>query len=180
MKRTTLAAVLMFLAPSTRLAAQLQLNLDGLASKAKESTEITLDSTTLQMASNFLGSRNKDHPEVKNLLASLKTIMVRTFEFANEGAYRLDDLQPIRAQLRGPGWSKIVGVDEKASGEMSEIYTKTDQGKIVGVAILNAAPKELSVVYIEGAIDLAALSNLGGNFGIPRIQIPNQKGKEKE
>jgi hypothetical protein len=90
-------------------------------------------------------------------------------------------LQPIRAQLHAPDWSKVVGVDRKADRATSEIYIKTDQGKIVGVVILNAEPKELSVVYIEGTIDLAGLASLGGNFGIPPIPIPDPKktkGKE--
>jgi hypothetical protein len=167
------------LAPAAHLSAQLQINLDGLASKAKESVQITLDSTMLQLAGNFLKSDNSDDGKVKSLISGLKAITVRNFEFAEEGQYKTEDLQPIRSQLRGPGWSKIVGTESKT--EISEIYTKSDQGKIVGVAILNAEPKELSVIYIEGTIDLAGLARLGGNFGIPAIAIPGQKnGKGKE
>jgi Domain of unknown function (DUF4252) len=118
---------------------------------------------------------------VKSLITGLKAITVRSFKFAEDGQYRQGDLQPIRAQLRTPGWSKVLGVDNKDDRKTSEIYTKTDQGKIVGVAILSAEPKELSVVYIEGTIDLAGLASLGGNFGLPPIPIPDQKktkGKE--
>jgi hypothetical protein len=181
MKLRTLALLIASLAPATRLAAQIHIDLDGLASKAKESVEITLDSSMLQMAGNFLSSGKSDDAKVKSLISGLKAITVRSFEFAQEGQYRPEDLQPIRDQLRAPGWSKVVGVDNKANRETSEIYTKTDQGKIVGVAILSAEPKELSVVYIEGTIDLAGLASLSGNFGIPPIPIPDQKktkGKE--
>ena len=180
MKLTTLATAVLFLAPSARLAAQIQINLDSLAAKAKEHTEINLDSATLQMASSFLGSRSSDNPKVKSLLSGLKAISVRNYAFEKEGEYRPEDLQPIRAQLRAPGWSKIVSSEEKGGKEISEIYTKSDQGKIVGVAVLNAEPKEISIVYIDGTIDLAALADLGGTFGIPNIPIPNQKGKGKD
>jgi hypothetical protein len=54
------------LAPATQLLAQIQINLDGLAPKAKESVEITLDSSMLQMAGKFLSSRKSDDAKVKN------------------------------------------------------------------------------------------------------------------
>jgi hypothetical protein len=184
MNRRALIVMIATLVPATRLAAQLQINLGGLAAKAEESAEITLDSSMLQMASNFLKSDKSDKSDdgkVKELISGLKAITVRNYRFAQEGQYRPEDLEPIRAQLRGPGWSKVVGSDDKANREISEIYLKTDQGKITGVAILNAEPKELSVVYIEGTIDLAGLARLGGNFGIPAIPIPDQKkGKGKQ
>jgi len=177
----TFTLLMVSFALAARSTAQIQINLDSLASKAKESVEITLDSSMLKMASNFLSSEKSDDAKVKSLITGLKAITVRSFKFAQEGQYRPGDLQPIRAQLRAPSWSKVLGVDDKDGRRTSEIYTKTDQGKIVGVAILSAEPKELSVVYIEGTIDLAGLANLGGNFGIPPISIPDQKrpkGKE--
>ena len=164
------------------LAAQLRTNnLDALAAKAKEASDITLDGPMLQMAGKFLaGDKSGDSKEVfvKNALANLKAIQVRNFEFAEEGQYRQDDLEPIRMQLRGPGWSKIVS--NRSEKESSEIFTKTDGNRVTGFAILAAEPKELTVVYIEGSIDLADLAQLGGKFGIPAGVIPNDKGKKKE
>jgi hypothetical protein len=75
----------------------------------------------------------------------------------------------LRAQLRSPAWSRIVGVRSKRSGENSEVYIKTDSGKIGGLAILVTEPKELTIVSIEGAIDPDQLKQLGGHFGIPKI-----------
>ncbi|HEY2845088.1 MAG TPA: hypothetical protein VGJ09_15605, partial [Bryobacteraceae bacterium] len=64
------------------LPAQLRITgLDGLASKAKESVDITLDSSMLQMAGGFLASSGKDGDKVRNVLAGLKAISVRSFEF---------------------------------------------------------------------------------------------------
>jgi hypothetical protein len=162
--------------------------LDGLASKAKESVDITLDSNLLQMAGGFLagagkdGKDGKDAENLKQLLAGLRAITVRSFEFKEPGQYRMEDLEPIRAQLRTPGWNKIVSAQSK--GEMSEIYTRMEQGKVVGFAIIAAEPKSLAVVAIEGTIDLKDLSKLGG-LGVPAIPIPDQskdrgkKGKQE-
>src|SRR5262245_17933990 len=107
--------------------------LDGLAAKAKESADITLDSNLLQMAAGFLSGPAKDSKDgesIKQLLSGLKAITVRSFEFSEPGQYRMEDLEPIRAQLRTPGWSKIISSQSK--DEISEIYTRTEQGKIVG------------------------------------------------
>jgi hypothetical protein len=160
---------------------QLRINgLDGLASKATESADITLDSNLLQMAAGFLagaGKDGKDGENLKQLLSGLKAITVRSYKFKEDGQYRMEDLEPIRAQLRTPGWSKIISSQSK--GETSEIYTRTDQGKIVGFAIIAAEPKELTVVAIEGSIDLKDLSKLGG-LGIPSIPIPDQGKKGKQ
>ena len=153
--------------------------LDGLASKAKESVDITLDSNLLQMAGGFLagaGKDGKDGDNLKQLLSGLKAITVRSFEFKEPGQYRMEDLEPIRAQLRSPGWSKIISSQSK--DEISEIYTRIENGKVAGFAIINAEPKELTVVAIEGSINLNDLSKLKA-LGVPSIPVPDKKGKQE-
>jgi len=41
----------------------------------------------------------------------------------------------------------------------------------VGLVILSAEPKELTVVNIVGPINLDQLSDLGGHLGIPPVQM---------
>ena len=168
---------------AAQLPAQLRITgLDGLASKAKESVDITLDSNLLQMAGGFLAAgadkdKDKDAKALKDLLGGLRGIIVRSFEFNEPGQYRMEDLEPIRAQLRTPGWSKIISTQSK--DEISEIYTRMDQGKVAGFAIIAAEPKELTVVAIDGTIDLKDLSKLGG-LGIPSNLIPGQDGGKQD
>lgn len=159
--------------------AQLRISgLEALAARAKESVNINLDANLMQLAAGFLSQQDKDQAKVKALLGGITAINVRSFEFEEEGQYRAEDIEPIRAQLRGPGWSQIVSVQEKGDqGESAEIYTRMDQGKVAGFAIITAEPKELTIVAIEGAINLEDLAQLGGQFGIP--QIPVQKNKQK-
>src|ERR1051326_6647096 len=174
--RRNLLIALIAAGTAAQLPAQLQLRitgLDGLAAKAKESANITLESSLLQIAGGFLAAngKDKDQAKFKELLSGLKAITVRTFEFNEPGQYKMEDLEPIRAQLRTPGWSKIISAQSK--DEISEIYTRTEQGKIAGFAIISAEPKELAIVAIEGSIDLNDLSQLGG-LGIPAIPVPKQ------
>jgi len=177
MRRILLTTLIAACAAAQLPAQLLQLRitgLDGLASKAKESVDITLDSSLLQMAGGFLAGAGKDGNDIKGLLAGLKAITVRSFEFKETGQYRIEDLEPIRAQLRTPGWNKIISSQSKE--ELSEIYTRIEQGKVVGFAIIAAEPKELTVVAIEGSIDLNDLSKLKA-LGIPSIPVPDKKGK---
>jgi Domain of unknown function (DUF4252) len=159
-------------------------NLDRLSSKASEVVDVTMDSNLLQLASRFLSDKDADDAKVKKLIGGLKGIYVRSFEFEKPGEYQDSDVEPIRAQVHTPAWSRIVGVRSTKSGENSEVYLKTENGKIGGLVILVTEPKELTIVSIEGTIDPDELKELGGHFGIPKVdsdsQHKNNKGGKDE
>jgi len=91
----------------------------------------------------------------------------------------MSDVEAIRSQLRGPGWSRIVGV-KSIRGENSEVYLKKDGGQIGGLVVLDAEPKELTIVHIDGAINPEELSELGGHMGIPRMDKTKTGKKDKD
>jgi hypothetical protein len=153
----------------------LQLNLDKLAPKAVETVDVTLDGAMLQLASRFLSGKQPDEAKAKKLIAGLKGVYVKSFEFAKEGEYSPEDLEAIRAQLRAPAWSRIVGVRSKRQGENVEVFVKTEANQIAGLVVLSAEPKELTVVQIDGPIDPDQLSELGGHFGIPKVELERRK-----
>jgi len=65
-------------------------------------------------------------------------------------------------------------VRSQKSGENSEVYVKNGKRQDRGLAILSTEPKELTIVSIEGSIDPEQLSELGGHFGIPKIEPDSQ------
>jgi hypothetical protein len=153
-------------------------NLEPLAKKASEVVDVNLDGPLLKLASKFMAQ--DDDPEDRSALGitkDLKGIYVKNFEFEKPGEYSQADLETIRAQLQSPAWSRIVTARSKHEGETTEIYLMTagDGGTVLGMAILNAEPKELTVVNIVGPIDMDKLSSLEGKMGIPRVG-----DKEKE
>jgi hypothetical protein len=154
-------------------------HLDRLAAKASETADVTLDGSLLKLAAKFLSAEEPDQAKVKKLVAGLKGIYVRTFAFENEGEYTEADVTSIRKQLQSPGWSRIVGVRSKKDSENAEVYLKTD-GPDGGLAIICANPKELTVVSIVGKIDLDELSELGGSFGVPKIDLEKPKPSDKK
>jgi len=157
---------------------QVRWNSEKLAAKASDSVDVTLDGPMLRLATKFLSSEDGDERQVKKLVAGLKGIYVKSFEFKNTGEYTAADVESFRAQVRGPGWDRIVGVHSTEEGENVEVYIKSDDGegkKISGLAIIAAEPKELTLVNIVGPIDLDTLSDLGGHFGIPEIEADKKK-----
>jgi Domain of unknown function (DUF4252) len=156
-------------------AQQFQFNLDRLTEKASSTVDLSLNGSTLQFAAKFLDSKDPDQNKVRKLIAGLEGIYVKSFEFQKAGDWAPADLEAIRKQLKAPEWSRIVGVKSTTDGETAEIYLRNENGKLTGVAILVADPKELTVVNIAGPVDLDSLAELGGHFNIPKMDMGKQK-----
>ena len=176
MKQTVLA--LLIVMPLSAQEIKLPPNIEKLADKAREVVDVTMDGSLLQLASRFLSGRDPDEARVKKLVAGLKGVYVKSFEFDSRGEYDDKDLDPIRAQLKAPGWSKIVGVKDKRNNENAEVYIKSDATGIIGLAVIAAEARELTIVQIVGSIQPEDLRDLGGHFGVPRMDFG--RGKDKE
>jgi hypothetical protein len=142
-------------------------SLDKLAPKATETVKVTLDSKLLGLASGFLSNDDPDEVQVKQLIKGLKGIYVRSFEFSDTGQYAGSDVDAIRKQLRDASWKTIVEVHNKDQNDNTDVYVKDEGDHFGGIAIVSAEPKQLTIVHIDGVIDLDGLSKLAGNFGIP-------------
>ena len=149
----------------------------GLASRAVESVDVSLDSNLLQLASRFLSDSKTDEAQAKKLISGVKAIYVKSYEFDKPGQYSEADVEGVRAQVRGPAWSRIVGVQSKKDAEIAEIYVKLEKDAVSGLLIIAAEPKELTFVHIAGSIDPAQIGELGGKFGIPKFDL-NRRKKE--
>jgi hypothetical protein len=137
-----------------------------LAERATNYTEVTLDRKMLDFASKFMDKDND--AEGKRIVSKLNGIYVRTYEFDKEGQYTSADLENIRRQFQGAEWVSMVKQRSKNNSDDSDIYMKMVNGEVQGMFILNAEPKELNFVFISGPIRPEDLSDLGGNFGIPK------------
>jgi hypothetical protein len=120
------------------------------------------------LASGFLSKDDPDEAQVKKVIGKLKGIYVRSFEFEKEGQYSMSDVQAMRAQLKGPNWSRIVGV-KSIKGQNTEVYLLKNGDQIAGIVVLDAEPKELTIVHVDGSISPEELSRLGGHLGIPEF-----------
>ncbi len=147
--------------------AKLELSqLDKLAAKASNVTNVTLDGSLLKMAGQQMEEKAATSKSEKKAFAAtlvnrLKGIYVKSFEFDRPGEYSKADLDSVTKQLESGGWKSIVHVEEKKSGETTGIYIMQEGGETVGMAIVAAEPKELTVVNLVGPIDFSELGSLG-------------------
>jgi len=161
------------------VAQQFEFHLEHLAAKASDSVDLSLNGATLQFAAKFLDGKDPDEAKVKKLIASIDGIYIKSFEFKREGEYSPADLDAVRNQLKAPEWSRIVGVTSAEDGENGEVYVRTENKKISGVAVLYWAPKEMTVANIVGAVDLDSLADLSGHFGLPKLMSkPGKKTRQ--
>ena len=154
---------------------KLPVNLDALEQRAEQSVSVTMDKSMLKLAGKFLKDEHEE-ADVRRLISGLESIDVRSFEFGKEGEYSKADLDAVRSQLQGPPWGRIVGVRSKRHGGDVDVYFKdTGNGQLGGIVVIAAEPRELTIVHIVGTLDPDKLAELGGEFGIPRLETSHSR-----
>jgi hypothetical protein len=154
---------------------QFQLDLDNLASKASNAVDLSLTGPTLRFAAKFLDGHDPDEAQIKKLIEGLQGVYIKHFEFKHDNQWMPADLDRVRNQLHAPEWQRIIGVKSSEEESTAEVYLHVENGKNTGVAILEAEPRELTVINIVGPVDLEGLAELGGHFDIPKLTIPKEK-----
>jgi Domain of unknown function (DUF4252) len=154
-----------------------------LSAKAKETVEVTMEGPMLRWAAKFLNNEDPEERQAARIVANLKGIYVRSFEFSKEGEYSAADVEALRSQVRGPSWTRVVGVRSETDGENVDVFFKLEDDKMAGIVVISAEPKELTFVSIVGPMDVDQLAELGGEFGIPKLNkrsLPKSpKGEQK-
>lgn len=178
-----LIALLLTLAPVFSAKAQdsrIQMSgLDHLAAKASQTVDVNLDERLMRLASRVFDDKDADEREVKKLIAGLKGIYVKSFEFDADGQFSDADIETIRTQLRAPGWTRLVNVTSKKEG-MLEVYVLFSGDVVHGMAVLHTDDRELTVVNIAGPVDLDKLAQLEGQLGVPDLGIEKKKTKNDD
>ena len=154
-------------------------SLDHLATKASQTVEVNIDERLMRIAAKAFSDKDADEREIKKLIAGVKGIYVKSFEFDSDGQFTTADVDAIRAQVRGPGWTRLVNVTSKKEGNV-EVYLLMNGEEIGGLAVLSSEDRELTVVNIVGPVDLEKLAKLEGQFGVPELGIEKTKPKKDE
>ena len=171
-----LLAALLIPRSASAQGARLQLDhLNRLAEKATENVDVAVDTAMLKQTAGFVAGKGSDPAKVRELIEGITGIYVKSFKFDAPNAYTESDVEAIRKQVSGAGWTRVVSVREKR--ELTEIYFWKERDITGGMVVLSAEPNELTVVNIVGRVDLASLGALGPM--IPRLPGSIDKGKPK-
>lgn len=147
--------------------------LDKLAEKAKESSVVNLGPEQLGLVAGLAAGQSK--AGAGDIVKTLKSVQVRSFEFAEKGQYDMELVRAFRDKVTASGnWVNIISTKEPG-GFTDIMIQKGADGKTAGLLIVAAEPKEVSIVHIDGPLDLASLGKLGGALGIPDLAGETKK-----
>jgi hypothetical protein len=170
--------LLTLLVPRAALAQGPKLQLDHLnklADRSKETVDVTVDAAMLKETAGFLAGKGADTEKVQHVLEGITGIYVKSFQFGVPDAYTEADIEAVRKQVSGTGWSRVIGVRGKR--DLTEIYFWKERDTNGGLVVIAAQPNELTVVNIVGRVDLASLAALGPM--IPKMTGAIRKGGRK-
>lgn len=173
MRKIVLTLILTLAVAMPAAAQRINLDFPGLADRAEEVVDVTLDASMLRLAARFLGN-DSDEREIRDMINGLTGIYVRSYSFAKDGEYDRALLDRVKSQL-GATWKPLVTVRSKTK-ENVNIMADVRGDRINGLVIIAAEPREFTVVNIVGHIDIERLSKLEGEFGIPKIS----KGRDND
>lgn len=166
-----LAATLALGTPVTGSAAGPELRIPDfshLASRARDSVDITLDGFLLRLAQKFAADDGENAEELA-ILRDIKSVRVRNFEFDSDDAYSKDDVESVRRQLTGPGWSPLAQVHRREPSEHVDVFLNMSGDRILGLAVIASEPRSFTIVNVVGNIDIDKLAKIEGEFGIPKV-----------
>jgi Domain of unknown function (DUF4252) len=144
----------------------------ALSRKATNSVDISLDPSLLRLAGGAISSDSGGNgAAVNDLIKGIRGIYVRSYTFDRPGQYSTADVKAVQAQLLAPGWQPIVSTHDFKQGSDVGIYLRRSGDHTDGMAIIAAEPCQLTIVNIVGAIDLAKLVQLQGQFGVPKVGL---------
>jgi hypothetical protein len=140
-----------------------------LAGKATESVNISISPWLLRTAAAFIDDKDSDAAETKQLLAGIKSIEIRNYEFATDFAYSSADIDAVRQQLAGPGWSQILQTRNRDRNDDVDMYILVENDRTKGFALIASSPREFTIINIVGSINIEDLPKLEKHLHLPKM-----------
>ncbi len=141
----------------------------SLAGKATESVNISLSPWLLHMAGSFIDEKDEDSVATKHLLAGIKALEIRSYQFATDNAYSSADIDAVRNQLAGPGWSQIMQVHHREKREDVDMYVLIENNVTEGFALIASEPREFTIINIVGSINIDDLPKLQSHLHLEKL-----------
>lgn len=162
--------------PSATLAANPQLKLpafDHLQQVAKESVNVTIGPLPLSIAKWALKhDDDADDAAARELLKGIRTIYVRSYEFAEDNQYSEADIDAVRKQLSEPGWNAVAQVRQRGrETENVDVYVSMDHEQVNGLVVVASSPRKFTIVNVVGLIDPKNFAKIQDRFGLPALVL---------
>jgi hypothetical protein len=157
-----------------------------LAARASNVTEVTLGKNMLGFAAKFMDNKDEDEAATRKLIEGLDGVYVREYEFDKENEYTPNEVEQLRQYFETSEWTPIVRERSKKGGENTDVMMKVVNGETHGMFILEAEPRELTIVLILGPVrveDLGRLTHISGLGSLGDVAVDTKvkvKIKDKD
>jgi hypothetical protein len=141
----------------------------SLSGKATESVNITLSPWLLRLAGTFVDDKDADSAATKKLLGGIKSIQIRSYQFATDFAYSTADIDAVRRQLAAPVWSKLVQVHNRDKNEDVDVYVSIENDRTKGFALVTSEPRQFTIINIVGSFNMEDLPKLERQLHLPNV-----------
>jgi hypothetical protein len=142
-----------------------------LADKATESVNISLNPWLLRIAAASIDDKDPDSAATKKLLAGIKSIEIRSYQFATDSAYSVADIDAVRLQLAAPGWSRLMQVHNRKDREDVDMYILMENDRTNGFALITSEPRQFTIINIVGSISVEDLPRLENHLHLPKLDV---------
>ena len=169
-----LGLTLLLAACATRTPAFKASSLAAIRRGSVDSVNVTLGPVTLgfiRWLDRFGGDHGPDSAEARNLMRGLHKVQIHSFQFATEHTYGRGDLEALRSHFASPDRRRVVRVRERGTNGDIDIYCSLVKHTITRLVIIDAEPREFTLVNIVGTIDADRIGMLRRGF------IPHEQGK---
>jgi hypothetical protein len=143
----------------------------SLAGKATESVNVSLSPWLLRIAAAGMDDQDADSAATKKLLAGIKSIEIRSYQFAADFAYSAADIDAVRRQLAAPGWSQLMQVHSRKNGADVDMYILVENDRPSGFALIASEPRKFTIINIVGSISVEDLSRLENHLHLPKVDV---------
>ena len=140
-----------------------------LADKATESVNISLSPWLLKMAGSLIDDKDEDSVATKHLLAGIKSIEIRSYQFSADNVYSAADIEGVRRHLTGPGWSRLMQVHHHENSEDVDMFVMIEDNVSKGFALIASQPREFTIINIVGSIAVDDLPKLQSRLHLPKM-----------
>jgi len=138
---------------------------------SQATTEVEIKNPLLSLVA---AATEDEDAELSGLLQSLKLIKVYSFEVdSGQAAGVRQRIETLDRQMRGDKWDRFIRVRDE--DELTNVYLKMEQKRVVGLTVLSVEDDETVFVNIIGDIDMESVGKLGEKFDIPKLDSVQTK-----
>src|SRR3984885_15666959 len=106
------------------------------------------------MAGSFIDEKDTGIVATKQLLSGIKSIEIRSYQFATDFSYSSADIDGVRSQLVGPGWNQLMQVHHRDKSEDVDMYVLIENNVTKGFALIASQPREFTIINIGSSINV--------------------------